>query len=129
DDFKRARRGGIEDLTQVSGRDKNYLGERIVQPLEFAVIDGLHLAPKQTEFLLLIIVRKDLAEPLKGDDFRRQIIPPQHRLKSRRGPRHKPKPQIPGESGTRIAQFMLAVKFAHGFHGWALLVTQTFAHL
>src|SRR5713101_765790 len=129
EDRERPRPGRLEDFPQISRRDEYNLRHRIVQPLDFAVLNRLHLPPELPDFLFLIIVRKDLAETLERYDFRRQLIPPKHRLKPGRGPGHQAKPQIPRKRRSGIPQLVLAVKFAHRLHGWTLLLPQALPHL
>ena len=95
DDCKCPRPGLLEDFAQISRRDEHNLRDWIMQPLNFALINRLHLPPHLPNFLFLIVVRKDFAETLKRYYFRRQLIPPQHRLERGGGPGHQSKPQIP----------------------------------
>src|SRR5437016_5073145 len=71
DDRKCPWPGRLEDFTQISRRNEYNLRHRIVQPLDFAVINWLHLPPQLPDSLFLIIVRKDLAETFERNYFRR----------------------------------------------------------
>src|SRR5229473_3166886 len=100
-----------------------------MQPLDFAVINRLHLPPEPPDFLFLVVIGKDFAETLERDHFRRQFIPAQKRLKCGRRSGDQSKPQVPGKRGPGIAQLMLSVKLPCRVHRRALLLPQALAHL
>src|SRR5207245_9043818 len=55
DDRKCARPGRLEDFAEISRRDENNLRQRIMEPFDFAVINGLHLQPQLAALLLMIL--------------------------------------------------------------------------
>src|SRR5213080_131086 len=74
DDRKCARPGRLEDFAEISRRDENNLRQRIMEPFDFAVINGLHLPPQLADLLLLIVAGQDFAESLERNDLGRQFI-------------------------------------------------------
>src|SRR5258708_23646759 len=62
DDRKRSPPRRVQNFAQVCRRNEDHLRDRIMQPLDFAVINRLHLPPEPPDFLFLVIIRKDFAE-------------------------------------------------------------------
>src|SRR5437660_12936528 len=94
DNRKRSWRRWIENFAQIPRCHEYNLRYRIMQPLDFTVIDWLYLPPELPDVLFLVVVRKDFAETFECNHLWRHVIPPQDGLKAGGGPGHQAKPQI-----------------------------------
>src|SRR5437667_10095844 len=61
-DRKCSRPRRVQYFAQVCRRNEDYLRYRIMQPLNFAIVNWLDLPPQTAAFLFLIIIGQDFAE-------------------------------------------------------------------
>src|SRR5207237_6736133 len=93
-DGEPARAERVQNLTEIAGRGKHDVRQWLMQALDFAVINGLHLLPEIPDFLFLVIARKKFAESRQRDHIGRQFVAPQNWLKSRCRSGNEAKPQV-----------------------------------
>jgi hypothetical protein len=74
DDGEGAILGGIENFAEVGASHQDDLRYLIVEALDFAIVDGLHVAPELANLLFLVIGGKQLVETLEGENFRGQLL-------------------------------------------------------
>ena len=128
-DHESLRVGGIQNFPQVGRRNEHDLRDSVVQPQDFALVNRLHLFPELADLLFGVIIREDFAEALESQNFRGNFVTSENRIELGCGPGHQAKPEVTGQRGTRILQFMLLIKFPQGIHCRPLLLAKPLPHL